>query len=153
MRLAFDLVNSVKSNLGYVQLIEGLNRIEGEEGGTGPFSILPAGAGTSQLISSCPGNWDLTPLAALVSSHLTQPGIPPASLCLQLTVCVLLVLFLGRTLPNTDLISSVGSRSDCVCKFQAQQSSTWFITLGPFRASSTRYTMTSWSEVIPQSSF
>ena len=55
MRLAFDLVNSVRSNLGYVQLIEGLNRIEGEEGGIGPFSILPAGAGTSQLISSCPG--------------------------------------------------------------------------------------------------
>lgn len=49
-----------------MQLIEGLNRIEGEEGEIGPFSTLPAGAGTSQPISSCPGNWDLPPLAALV---------------------------------------------------------------------------------------
>lgn len=45
-----------------------------------------------------------------VSSHLTQPRIPPASLYLQLTGCVLLLLFLWRTLPNTDLIRSVGSK-------------------------------------------
>ena len=46
----------------------------------------------------------LTPLAPLVLRPQTQPGItPPTSLPLQLQICILLVLFLWRILPYTDV--------------------------------------------------